>query len=114
MKIYFISNHWHCNNIHLVGTFALRIDKLSVPKSIELECDYDLEGETLYEVKWYKDNQEFFRYTPNDQPVAKVFEMHKFKVNVSESKLFIMFLALNNNSILNCFSEKNLPIKLFR
>lgn len=38
--------------IHLDRTFALRINKLRVPKSVsdvsvELECDYDLEGENL-------------------------------------------------------------------
>lgn len=68
----------------LDGTFALHINKLSFPKGIELECDYDLVDETLYEVKWYKDNQEFFQYTPNDEPVTKVFEVREFKLNFSD------------------------------
>lgn len=29
-----------------------------------LDCRYDLEGGTLYDVKWYKDNDQFFRCIP--------------------------------------------------
>ena len=29
-----------------------------------LECDYELGNARLYAVKWYKDNEEFFRYVP--------------------------------------------------
>ena len=31
-----------------------------------LKCLYDLEGEQLYSVKWYKDGSEFFRFIPGD------------------------------------------------
>ncbi|XP_071516740.1 uncharacterized protein [Panulirus ornatus] len=34
----------------------------------ELNCDYDLEGEPLYSVKWYKDDEEFYRYMPVSTP----------------------------------------------
>nr|CAH7769113.1 unnamed protein product [Callosobruchus chinensis] len=27
-----------------------------------LDCQFDMGGEELYAVKWYKDDQEFFRY----------------------------------------------------
>ena len=27
-----------------------------------MTCDFDLEGQALYSVKWYKNGQEFFRY----------------------------------------------------
>ena len=41
--------------------------KLIVPELVllgeeaTLECFYDLEGEDLYSVKWYKGGKEFFR-----------------------------------------------------
>lgn len=72
-------------------TSSLRINKLNVPKnvSIELECDYDLEGESLYSVKWYKDNHEFYRYIPNENPAVNIFPVNGIKVNVSETKLSI-------------------------
>jgi hypothetical protein len=37
---------------------------LQVGESSSLRCDYDLEGDSLYSIKWYKDNQEFYRYKP--------------------------------------------------
>lgn len=43
---------------------ALRIQMLDVPltavvgESIELTCSYDLEGDKLYSVKWYKNDAE--------------------------------------------------------
>lgn len=30
-------------------------------EELELDCHFDMEGEELYAVKWYKDDQEFFR-----------------------------------------------------
>ena len=27
-----------------------------------LSCEFDMEGGTLYSVKWYKDDNEFYRY----------------------------------------------------
>ena len=32
--------------------------------SLSLECDYRLEGDSLYSLKWYRDDREFFRYIP--------------------------------------------------
>ncbi|KAF2887647.1 hypothetical protein ILUMI_18526 [Ignelater luminosus] len=36
--------------------------------NMELNCHFDMESEELYAVKWYKDDQEFFRYMPHQQP----------------------------------------------
>lgn len=32
-----------------------------------IDCRYDLEGSQLYDVKWYKDGQQFFRCLPNGE-----------------------------------------------
>ena len=32
-----------------------------------LQCIFDMEGEELYSVKWYKAGHEFFRYIPGDR-----------------------------------------------
>ena len=48
----------------LLMSSALRIQMLDVPltsvvgESIELTCSYDLEGDKLYSVKWYKNDAE--------------------------------------------------------
>lgn len=38
-----------------------------------LICNYDMEGDTLYSVKWYKGRREFYRYTPKENPAMKTF-----------------------------------------
>ena len=46
---------------------SVRMLNLVVPKQVmlgdksRLECIFDLEGEILYSVKWYKGGHEFFR-----------------------------------------------------
>lgn len=56
---------------------SIRLDHVGVPayaiegKKAVLECPFDLEGSTLYSVKWYKNGREFFRYLPqNPHPVT--------------------------------------------
>lgn len=57
-------------------TPSLRITRLNVPKAVEngsslfLSCFFDLNGETLYSVKWYRDYVEFFRFLPSNAPTA--------------------------------------------
>lgn len=41
------------------------------------------EGETLYSVKWYKDNEEFYRYVPKANPTQHSYKVDGIKVDVS-------------------------------
>lgn len=38
-----------------------------------LICNYDIENDTLYTVKWYRGRREFYRYTPKENPAGKIF-----------------------------------------
>lgn len=42
-----------------------------------LKCNYDLEGDNLYSVKWYFNQKEFYRYIPTDNPKVTIFSHHK-------------------------------------
>ena len=83
---------------------SVRLLKLSVPghKFVGdegvLTCRFDLEGEELYSVKWYKDGNEFYRFIPGerDQKVT-VFNMPGVQVDVSfmiVSKALSVFLEM--------------------
>jgi hypothetical protein len=52
--------------------------------TIKLECQYDMEDEKLYSVKWYKDGHEFYRYLPRDQPPATLFPQNGITVDVND------------------------------
>jgi hypothetical protein len=60
--------------------------------STKLECTYDLQGETLYSVKWYKDGDEFFRYLPKSVPKIQVFEKQGIYIDVSTSPMYVLKL----------------------
>ena len=33
-------------------------------QDISLTCDYELEDDILYSIKWYRDDKEFYRFRP--------------------------------------------------
>ncbi|XP_058057104.1 uncharacterized protein LOC131208386 [Anopheles bellator] len=77
----------------LVKEFAsgIMLTEVRVPKhtikghSVRLECHYDMEGEALYSVKWYKDGREFYRYVPRDDPPGTVFPQPGIAVDLLNS-----------------------------
>ncbi|KAG0430193.1 hypothetical protein HPB47_022929 [Ixodes persulcatus] len=71
-----------------MGTGDLRLIKVDVPPnallggSARLRCRFKLGNTALYSVKWYKEDQEFFRYVPGDHPPKNVFPLKDVTVNV--------------------------------
>ena len=68
-----------------------------------LRCNYDLEGDDLYSVKWYFNQKEFYRYIPTDNPKVTIFNHHAgVIVNVSPFSIslidFLMDFILDNTS----------------
>ena len=67
----------------------MRIRVLDVPEvarsghDVPLTCDYDLERQRLYQVKWYKGTHEFYRYSPSEKSRIKLFLVEDLKVDVS-------------------------------
>jgi hypothetical protein len=63
--------------------------RVSVPAAIlrggtaTLFCHFDLEGDSLYSVKWYKGRREFYRFTPKEDPAMKIFPIFGLEVEVS-------------------------------
>lgn len=68
---------------------SLRLTEVRIPNhtvrnsTARLECHYDMDGEELYSVKWYKDGHEFYRYIPRNMPPALVFPLAGIDVDVS-------------------------------
>lgn len=63
--------------------------RLNVPRavreghSVTLGCDYDLEDVPLYSIKWYREDNEFYRYVPKEEPPTRVFTIPGLTVDVS-------------------------------
>ncbi|CAH0564220.1 unnamed protein product [Brassicogethes aeneus] len=80
----------------LCGIFAdwclcLKDVQIKVPATVErghdaiLRCMFDLDGDRLYSVKWYRGNYEFYRYTPSERPPIKQFKIKGMFVREQDS-----------------------------
>jgi hypothetical protein len=75
----------------VTGGDALKDVRVSIPQAVKmmdtvtLQCKYDLQGEPLYTVKWYKGGQEFFRFIPKELPNTQVFPLPGLNVDLSKS-----------------------------
>ncbi|XP_030748064.1 uncharacterized protein LOC115876432 [Sitophilus oryzae] len=75
----------------IVGILGLGDVSVLVPRAVRtydtvtLRCDYDLEGDLLYSIKWYKGPNEFFRYIPKETPSMMVFSIPGINVDLSKS-----------------------------
>lgn len=64
-------------------TESLRLTEVRIPNhvirnnTVKLECHFDMNGEQLYSVKWYKDGYEFYRYVPR-----WVYSWRKWKLDI--------------------------------
>lgn len=73
----------------VVVVVALRMTSLQIPEhvvlneTVRMQCNFNLDKELLYSVKWYKDGHEFYRYTPRDAPMVLTFPVPGVNVNVS-------------------------------
>ncbi|XP_046666464.1 uncharacterized protein LOC124358214 [Homalodisca vitripennis] len=77
-----------------------------------LECQFDLQGETLYSVKWYKDGNEFFRYLPRDKPPVQVFPMEGIDVDIprsNETQVALNSLVLASTGRYRCEVSAEAP-----
>lgn len=70
-------------NVRIVLSEAVRAGSDAL-----LRCDYDLEREALYSIKWYRGDEEFYRYVPKEEPPARVFPVSGITVDVSKKNIF--------------------------
>lgn len=68
---------------------GLRDVHVTIPAAVKrgdnalLICNYDMEGDSLYSIKWYKGKREFYRYTPKDETQSiKTFPVAGINVEV--------------------------------
>lgn len=75
--------------------------------TVTLACDYDLEQAALYTIKWYRNDEEFYRFVPKESPPSKAFNtILDIDVDVSNPlsiKIIICIMIYNIYSMLNGF-----------
>ncbi|KAL5280462.1 hypothetical protein ACFFRR_004440 [Megaselia abdita] len=99
-------------------TEALKDVHVLIPTAVKrgdnarLTCAYDLEEDSLYSIKWYKGNREFYRYTPRENPPMKVFPVAGLKVeemNSNASSVMLAALDPSNSGKYRCEVSADAP-----
>ncbi|RWS12096.1 hypothetical protein B4U79_09317 [Dinothrombium tinctorium] len=73
------------------GTLCIKLNDISVPNSVKLGsdvklvCDYNLEGDSLYSLKWHFNNNEFYRFVPRDSPPKQIFPLNFIELDLNAS-----------------------------
>lgn len=109
---------WHICAIWNHGASSLRLTALHIDKHTVvgndslLQCKYDLQGEALYSVKWYKDGHEFYRFVPRDFPIVQVFPVPGVYVDLehsNETQVLLTALDLESSGRYRCEVSAEAP-----
>ncbi|GIX93542.1 uncharacterized protein CDAR_295231 [Caerostris darwini] len=82
---------------------CLKISSFEVPSllvpgdSAYLTCLFDLAGEKLYSVKWYKDEQEFYRFFPSLTPQYMAFRAPGIHVDIDPFMLISQYALVGKH-----------------
>ncbi|XP_076310457.1 uncharacterized protein LOC143225262 [Tachypleus tridentatus] len=104
--------------LSIVASLRLNADMFDVPspiragQSVELTCSYKLDGDSLYSVKWYKDNIEFYRYVPKDWPPGQFLPLRGVRVELSksgENKVYLNDINLDSEGRYRCEVSAEAP-----
>lgn len=82
-------------------------------EDVVLECLYDLQGDSLYSVKWYRNGQEFYRHMPTDKPSTVVFRKPGLIVDEyrsTESHLVLRNVDLTTSGKFRCEISGEAPL----
>ena len=89
--MWFLYLYIYCN---ISASDGIKLTEKLIPshaikgEDVVLECLYDLQGDSLYSVKWYRNGQEFYRHIPTDKPSTVVFRKPGLIVDVSSENHF--------------------------
>ncbi|XP_050083227.1 uncharacterized protein LOC126569876 [Anopheles aquasalis] len=97
---------------------GLTLTQLQIPRhvlvnsNVSLECNFDMDGAALYAVKWYKDGNEFYRFTPANRPQTQSFLLPGVSVDLQMSDKNVLLLhnvSLDTSGLYCCEVSAEAP-----
>ncbi|XP_055952969.1 synaptogenesis protein syg-2-like [Argiope bruennichi] len=97
---------------------CLKLREIKVPavvirgEPVWLNCTYDLGNETLYSIKWHKNNVEFYRYLPEDRPPGQKYELAGIHLDLSKTdrgNIFMPYTDVDSEGIYRCEVSTEAP-----
>ncbi|XP_076365907.1 uncharacterized protein LOC143254645 isoform X2 [Tachypleus tridentatus] len=102
----------------LQAVLTLKLIELYIPTTVKLAspvwlyCGYDLEGDDLYSVKWYKNHVEFYRFLPSDNPPGQKYDLVGVYIDLKKSNQTHVYLNqtdLNTEGLYGCEVSTEAP-----
>jgi len=115
---FYVTSQIFCSFL-LTVTNAIRLTEKSIPshaikgEDVILECLYDLQGDSLYSVKWYRNGQEFYRHIPTDRPQTVVFRQPGLIVDEyksTETRIVLRNVDLSTRGKFRCEVSGEAPL----
>lgn len=103
----------------LLSVSCIRLTRTVLPshaiqgEDVVLECDYDMEGDRLYSVKWYRNGKEFYRHIPSDNPPTAVFSQPGLVVDElqsTETRIVLKRVQLSSEGSYLCEVSGEAPL----
>lgn len=88
-------------------------ERVSAGDRVRLSCIYDLEGDKLYSIKWYREGVEFFRFVPNQKESKLYFSMQGIEVDKEKSgngTVYIQDVVTNISGNYRCEISADAPL----
>lgn len=96
-----------------VSVTELRVPSMAVlGESVTLVCNYDLDNEELYVVKWYKDELEFYRFEPKDHNQSVYFPQPGIDIDLAKSgsnSVYLKNVVLDTAGAYKCQVSTDAP-----
>jgi len=108
-----------CSLLAMPVTNAISLTEKLIPshaikgEDVVLECLYDLQGDSLYSVKWYRNGQEFYRHIPTDRPQTVVFRQPGLIVDEyksTETRIVLRNVDLTTSGKFRCEVSGEAPL----
>ncbi|KAJ8719199.1 hypothetical protein PYW07_016755 [Mythimna separata] len=81
-------------------------------RNVTMACLYELQDYGIYSVKWYKGTQEFYRYSPLENPTTRVLPVNGIKVDrlrSNETHVVILRVVASLSGNYSCEVIQNAP-----
>ncbi|CAH1391655.1 unnamed protein product [Nezara viridula] len=97
---------------------CLSMERLEVPAlaklfhPVKIACRYRLGSLRLESVKWYKDEDEFFRFTPSERPKTRMFNISGIEVDMEKSDMHVVSLvnvSISSAGVYRCEVSSDSP-----
>eukprot|EP00093_Oithona_nana_P002116 02116.XXX_19023_33521_1 [CDS] Oithona nana genome sequencing. len=115
----FLASILLCTIIFGKTATGIRLHNVDIPphairgQNARLTCKYDMEGDKLYSIKWYRNGHEFYRYIPSDNPSTTIFNGNGINVDKSQSseeEILLRSVDLDTTGLYRCEISGEAPL----